>query len=294
MRDAAVGFQCPECLKEGSRTTRSGRTAYGGLRPGNAAITSMVLIGLNALVWLAIVSSGGSRSRLVDILSLRPNGLCVLPGGGGYEISQQVCQQAAGGGRFLPGVVDGAYWQLLTSTFTHVEIWHIGFNMLALWVLGPQLELALGRVRFLALYLLSALTGSVAVYWFSATNSSTVGASGAIFGLMGALLVIAYKVRGDVQQILIWIGINAVLTFTVSDISWQGHLGGFLGGVVIAGLLAYAPRERRTVIQVAGLAIAVILVYAPRKKRSTIQIGGLVLIGVLLLAAIAARTATLS
>jgi len=151
------------------------------------------------------------------------------------------------------GVSDGAYWQLMTSAFTHVQVWHIGFNMLALWVLGPQLELALGRVRFLALYLLSALTGSVAVYWFSATNSSTVGASGAIFGLMGALLVIAYKVRGDVQQIMIWIGINAVLTFTVSDISWQGHLGGFLGGVAIAGLLAYAPRERRTVIQVAGL-----------------------------------------
>ena len=70
---------------------------------------------------------------------------------------------------------------------------------------------------------------------------------------MGALLVIAYKVRGDVQQIMIWIGINAVLTFTVSDISWQGHLGGFLGGVVIAGMLAYAPRQRRTLIQVAGL-----------------------------------------
>jgi membrane associated rhomboid family serine protease len=141
----------------------------------------------------------------------------------------------------------------MTSAFTHVQVWHIGFNMLALWVLGPQLELALGRTRFLALYLLSALTGSVAVYWFSATNSSTVGASGAIFGLMGALLVIAYKVRGDVQQIMIWIGINAVLTFTVSDISWQGHLGGFLGGVVIAGMLAYAPRKRRNLVQVAGL-----------------------------------------
>ncbi len=150
------------------------------------------------------------------------------------------------GGTFCPGVVDGAYWQLLTSAFTHLEIWHIGFNMLALWVLGPQLELAIGRTRFIALYLLSALAGSALVYWASAEYGTTLGASGAVFGLMGALLVIAYKVKADVQQILIWIGINAVLTFTISNISWQGHLGGFLGGAAIAAILVYAPRQRRT------------------------------------------------
>ena len=155
-------------------------------------------------------------------------------------------------GTFLPGVADGAYWQLLTSAFTQVEIWHIGFNMLALWVLGPQLELAIGRARFIALYLLSALAGSALVYWSSFEYGLTLGASGAVFGLMGALLVVAYKVKADVQQILIWIGINAVLTFTFSGISWQGHLGGFLGGVVIAAILVYAPRQRRTQVQVAG------------------------------------------
>ena len=151
----------------------------------------------------------------------------------------------------MPGVADGAYWQLLTSAFTHVEVWHIGFNMLALWVLGPQLELAIGRSRFLALYLLSALAGSALVYWLADPAGSTLGASGAVFGLMGALLVLAVKVRGDVRGILTWVGINAVITFLFPNISWQGHLGGFLGGVLIAALLVYAPRQRRTAWQVA-------------------------------------------
>ena len=79
--------------------------------------------------------------------------------------------------------------------FTHVEIWHIGFNMLALYVLGPAARAAIGRTRFLALYLLSGLAGSATVLWLSAPHSQTLGASGAIFGLMGALLVVAIKVR---------------------------------------------------------------------------------------------------
>jgi membrane associated rhomboid family serine protease len=257
-------------VKEGAKATRSGRTAYGGLRPGNAGITSITIIALNVGVWLAIMLSGGGNSRLLDYLALRPNGLCFVPGQGGFEVSQQLCD--ANGGRFLPGVVDGAYWQILTSAFTHVEVWHIGFNMLALWVLGPQLELAIGRVRFIALYLLSALAASTLVYWASAQYGPTYGASGAVFGLMGALLVIAYKVRADVQQILLWIGINVVLTFTVSNISWQGHFGGLAGGALIAGILAYAPKRRRTAVQVAGL----------------------VILALLLLAAIAVRTAELS
>ncbi|HEU4811476.1 MAG TPA: rhomboid family intramembrane serine protease [Nocardioides sp.] len=276
MRDAAVGFQCPSCVAEGAKTTRSGRTAYGGLRPGNAGITSMVLIGINAVVWLLVVATGGAASQLLNRLMLLPTGRCVS--GSRPELyfpsvhNEAVCT-ASPARDWIAGVSDGAYWQLLTSAFTHVEIWHIGFNMLALWVLGPQLELAIGRARFVALYLLSGLAGSVLVYWAASENGATLGASGAIFGLMGALLVVAFKVGGNIQGILTWIGINFVITVLGRGfISWQGHLGGFLGGVLIAAVLVYAPRTRRTPWQVLGLCA----------------------IGVLLLLATAARTATLT
>ena len=201
---------------------------------------------------------------------LRPNGLCVVPGFGGTRSTARC--DALGAAPCCPGVADGAYWQLLTSAFTHVEIWHIGFNMLALWVLGPQLELAIGRTRFIALYLLSALAGlHPGLLGQPEYGVRTLGASGAVFGLMGALLVIAYKVKADVQQILIWIGINAVLTFTIANISWQGHLGGFLGGMVIAAILVYAPRQRRTQVQVVGLAVfAVLLVVAIAARTATL------------------------
>ena len=274
MRDAAVGFQCPGCVAEGAKSTRSGRTAYGGLRPTNAGITSMVIIGINAVVWLLLMGTGRYASELYNKLALLPVGRCVPTGSPGQFFpnvtSEQVCSSQ--GHDWVPGVADGAYWQLLTSAFMHVEIWHIGFNMLALWVLGPQLELAIGRARFLALYLLSALAGSTLVYWLAPTAGSTLGASGAVFGLMGALLVLAVKVRGDVRGILTWVGLNAAITFLFPGISWQGHLGGFLGGVVIAALLVYAPRQRRTLWQVAGL----------------------VVLGVVLAAAIVARTVALS
>ncbi len=259
MRDAAVGFQCPECVAEGRRTTRSGRTAFGGLRPTNAATTSFVLIGINVFVWLSIMATGGNASRVLAWLELRPNGLCDLQNGFvNLQVGQAAC--TAGGGEWMPGVYDGAYWQLLTSTFTHSQPLHIAFNMFALYVLGPQLELAIGRIRFLALYLLSGLTGSALVYWAAPEFQATVGASGAIFGLMGALLVVAYKLRANAQQILMWIGINFVFTVTVSNISWQGHLGGFLGGLVIAAILVFAPKGRsRPLFQVSGLVVVAAL-----------------------------------
>jgi membrane associated rhomboid family serine protease len=247
-------------VAEGARTSRSGRTAYGGLRPGNPGLTSSVLIGINVVVWLMVMVSGGSASRLVDLLALRPNGLCLVPGLGGFENSADQC--AAGAGTYLPGVNDGALWQLLTSTFLHVQIWHIGFNMLALWVLGPQLELAIGRLRYLVLYLGSALAGSALVYAASPEYQPTLGASGAIFGLMGGLLVLAFKVSGNVQGIAVWLGINAVITLTFPNISWQGHLGGFLGGLAIAAVIVYAPRARRSLVQGVGIAmvLAVVLI----------------------------------
>ena len=251
MRDAAVGFHCPDCVAEAARTTRAARTTYGGLRPTNAATTSIVLIGINVTVWLAIMLTGGNGSRLLDLLALRPKGLCDT-GRGMFLVDQATC--TINGATWLPGVADGAWWQLMTSAFTHVQPLHIAFNMFALYVLGPQLELVVGRARFLAVYLISALAGSTLVYWASGEYTPTVGASGAIFGLMGALLVVALKMRANPQGILVWIGINFLITFTASGISWQGHLGGFVGGVVAAAILVYAPRgPRRTSFQVTGL-----------------------------------------
>jgi membrane associated rhomboid family serine protease len=233
-------------VREGARTTRSARTAYGGQRSGNPALTSQVLIAINVAVWLAILATGSARSRLVDELSLTPVGaLFRFPDGSTHLIR---------------GVADGAPWQLLTSMFTHVTITHIGFNMLALWVLGPQLELAVGRLRFLAIYFLSGLAGSAAVVWFSPVHGSTLGASGAIFGVMGALLVIAIKVHGDVRGLATWIGVNLVITALVPGISWQGHLGGLIGGALLGAVVAYAPRRNRAAWQAAGAAAVAVLV----------------------------------
>jgi membrane associated rhomboid family serine protease len=243
MHPASVGFQCPECVREGARSTRAGRTAYGGRRPGDPTLTSKILVGVNALVWLLIVTTGATTSEWLYRLALIPDRACVAVN----QFNQCVAVQ--------DGVAQGSYWQLVTSMFTHVEIWHIGFNMLALWILGPQLELVLGRWRFLALYLLSGLAGSTLVYLAESPFSPTLGASGAIFGLMGALLVIAFKVHGNVTALLGWIAVNFVITFTVPNISWQGHLGGFVGGALLAVVLVYAPKRHRTLWQVLGLSL---------------------------------------
>jgi len=209
--------------------------------PANPALTSQILIALNAAVWLLIGATGGSSSPWVDRLSLRSVSVRFADG----SIDQ--------------GVAGGAYWELLTSMFTHVSLLHIGFNMLALWLFGPQLEMLFGRTRYLALYFLSGLAGSAFVYGFSDPVVPTVGASGAIFGLFGAYLVVALKMRRNVSQMLILLGLNAFITFTAGNISWQGHVGGFLAGAAIGALLVYAPRKQRLWWQVAGLTLVGVL-----------------------------------
>jgi membrane associated rhomboid family serine protease len=148
--------------------------------------------------------------------------------------------------------------------FAHVDIWHIGFNMMALYALGPGLEAAVGRSRFLVIYFLSGLAASATVMWLSDEHSQTLGASGAIFGLMGALLVIAVRVGGDVRGILTWVGINFAVTFLFARlISWQGHLGGFVAGLLVGAVLVYAPRRHRTGWQAVGVgAVTVVVVVA--------------------------------
>jgi membrane associated rhomboid family serine protease len=160
---------------------------------------------------------------------------------------------------YAEGVSEEAFWQLFTSMFTHLEVWHVFFNLMALYLLGPQLEHLLGRTRFTLLYLLSGLVGSVTVYWLAAPSSMTIGASGAIFGLMGALLVVARKIGADTSALLALIGINTVITVLGAQyISWQGHLGGLVGGLVLATALVYAPREHRALWQ--GLWLGVVTV----------------------------------
>jgi len=200
MRDASVGFQCPDCVKEGARSTRQGKAVYGGKRlTGNPMATTFALIAANLVGFFAIRSGGG---RVLDALALLP-------------------QSSTRGFQEVEGVSGGAYWQVLTSAFSHYDVLHLGFNMLALYFLGPMLEQVLGRLRFLAVYFVSAFTASAAVMLVSNPNSQTLGASGAIFGLMGALVVVAFKVKADLRQILFWLGLNLVFTFyNTGSISW--------------------------------------------------------------------------
>ncbi len=248
MSSASVGFHCPECVKEGARTTRQARTPYGGTQIRDPRLTTFALIAVNAVVWLLIVATGGNSSKLLNAFAL-------LPQSSAYRASD-------GSVVIVRGVSDGAYWQVFTSLFTHVEVLHIGFNMLALFFLGPMLEAVIGRARFLAVYLVSGLVGSAAVMWFSDPHGQTLGASGAIFGLMGAIAVLALKVGGQAQSVLGWIAVNLVLTFTLGNISWQGHLGGLLGGVVLGFAMVYAPRQQRALVQwgVTGLLLALAVV----------------------------------
>ena len=156
--------------------------------------------------------------------------------------------------------------------FLHGSFLHIAFNMYVLFALGPTLERILGHVRFTALYLLSAVGGAVASYFFSDITTVSVGASGAIFGLMGALVVAGRRLRYDVTQVLVLLGINVVIGFLAPGIDWRAHLGGLVTGAVVAAILVHAPRKSRTFIQVAGLSgVLLILVAVAMLRTSQIQ-----------------------
>ena len=268
MRDAAVGFQCPDCVREASKGSRQNRAMYGGERSADPRLTTYVLIGVNAIVWLAIAATGGRLSRVADWFALAPTGSCgsestpnqYYPG----MPSAQLCETlTSGDGFWKMGVADGAWWQLVTSAFTHIEIWHIAMNMLALFVLGPTLEGIIGRVRFLAVYLLSGFSSSVLVLYLAGPDSSTVGASGALFGLLGALLVVARKARLNTQWLVQNLVIGVVITVVGwRFISWQGHLGGLVGGAIAAAIIAYAPKANRSVVQWAGLGLLTVVLLA--------------------------------
>jgi membrane associated rhomboid family serine protease len=160
------------------------------------------------------------------------------------------------------GVSTGEYYRLITSAFLHNGILHIFFNMYALLIVGPTLEAALGRIRFVALYFIAAFGGSTLAYLLTPAVSETLGASGAIFGLFGALFVVARRLGRETGGILGLIGINLVITFAVPHISWQGHLGGLVTGVVVAAAYAYAPRKQQAATQLAASAVVLLILVA--------------------------------
>ncbi|ULE34634.1 rhomboid family intramembrane serine protease [Mycobacterium sp. IDR2000157661] len=232
MRNAAVGHQCLECVDAGAKSVRQARTQFGGVAAAKPTVT-YVLIGINVVMFaLQILVPGFQRELVLQSFA----------------------------------VADGEFYRLLTSAFLHYGAAHILFNMWALYIVGPPLEAALGRLRFCGLYLVSALGGSVLVYLASSPAAQTAGASGAIFGLFGATFVIGRRLNMDVRWVIAIIGINLVITFVIplissQNISWQGHIGGLVTGAVIAAAYAYAPRNSRNLVQ-AGATAAALLVFA--------------------------------
>jgi len=241
-RSAAVGIQCVDCVKETARAMPSRRTIFGGaVRTGRPVVTITMMaicVAMFALDWAI------------------PNGF--------------VFQSFA----YAPFLTESEPWRMITSAFLHsTDILHIAFNMYALWILGSALEPAFGRLRFTALYLISAFAGSVGVLLLSPIDTPVVGASGAVFGLFGALFVVQKKRGGDVRQIIVLLVINAALGFIIPNIAWQAHLGGLIAGALCAVVIAYAPeslKEKRNLLQWGGMAaIVLILVGLTIYKVST-------------------------
>ncbi|UED85266.1 rhomboid family intramembrane serine protease [Streptomyces profundus] len=250
MVSASVGYQCPQCVHGSAAASRAARprTLAGGTVAGDPALITKILLAINVAVFIAVLAGGDQW--VVDLGML------------GYATDGATLD----GLQLVPnwiGVADGEVYRLLTAAFLHQEIWHIGFNMLGLWFLGPSLESALGRSRFIALYLLSAFAGSTLSYVLADQTQLSLGASGAIFGLFGATAVLARRLRYDMRPILVLLAINLVITFTWSGIAWQAHIGGLVAGAVVAFGMVHAPRERRTAVQIAVCAaVALVIVTA--------------------------------
>jgi membrane associated rhomboid family serine protease len=209
MTSTSVGMRCPECANQRTRVVRS----VGAI---DAPALTYVLIGINVVVALGGFLGGASTTT---------GGV-----GGSVLLDDGSVSRAT--------IADGEYWRLLTAGFLHAGLFHLMFNMFALYVLGSLLEPAVGRLRFGLIYLVSLLAGSFGALLLS-PDSPTVGASGAIFGLMGAAVIVMRNRGLNAMEsgLGFWIVLNLVITFTVPNISIGGHVGGLLGGGVAALVL---------------------------------------------------------
>jgi membrane associated rhomboid family serine protease len=229
---------------QGGQGARAAKTVFGG-RPSRAATATWTLIAVNIVLYLVELAHPSLAADwwMLGYASYYPGGP-------------------------MHGVAAGESYRLITSAFLpgtgSLGILDIAFNMWALYVVGPSLEQLLGKVRFLAVYLLSAVGGSVLFYYLAPQNVPALGASGAIFGLFGAWFVASRKLGFDSRGIVLLIALNLGLSFVYrGTIAWQDHVGGLIVGAVVMAAYAYAPRKNRIAIQVAAtVAVAVVLAIA--------------------------------
>lgn len=238
---------CPEC----SVDTPSGQKCYECARPAARQVTARQLANRSTPVAFGLIAIAVvifAAPRLLPSLAQ-----ATVPWAG--DLIEQNAAQA----NWL--VAAGEWWRVLTAAFLHGSATHLLFNMWALYVFGPELERQVGSATFAVLYLATAAAGGAAAYFLSEELTLLVGASGAIFGLFGVWLVGSWRIRHTragaalYRQLLILLGINAVFSFAVPRISWQGHLGGFLAGMLIGFLWGLLPRKTQPAR--AGVAAAV-------------------------------------
>jgi membrane associated rhomboid family serine protease len=237
LREASVGYQCVDCVAEGHRTTRQARTPTGAVAQPQAGplLVVWVIIAINVVVFALNAFQAGSVAH--------------------NELSQSYVDLVL----YPPFVDRGEWWRLFTAGFLHIGPVHLLVNMVSLWFVGRFLEPMYGRLRFTALYLVSMLGGSAAVYVLSAAGAA--GASGAIFGLAGALLVTILKLKIPAGQFIAVIAVNLFLSFSLSGISWADHIGGLVVGALTAvGFLFPRPEVRGKAQVVTVVVIVVVLV----------------------------------
>ena len=227
LREASVGYQCVDCVAEGRRTQRVA-TTMAGARLNLQHVVIPVLIAVNVLVFAVTVAQAGS-----------------LAGNAEADLFRQWVLSS-------PAVAGGQLWRLVTSGFLHFGPVHLALNMIALYVIGRDLEVILGRGRFVTVYLVSLLGGSAAVFLLEDPTRFTAGASGAVYGLMGGLVVVLVRLRRSPGAALGIIAINVVITFTLPGISIYGHLGGLAFGTAATAAMAYAPPPRRLAVHEMG------------------------------------------
>lgn len=217
MTATSVGMRCPECSKQRTKVKRIGSVTD--------PVLTYVLIGVNVAVALGGFLSGASAT-----------------GGGSVGGSSLL----ADGSVYGAAVRNGEYWRILTAGFLHYGFLHILFNMIGLYILGGMLEPAIGRLRFGVIYFVSLLAGSFGALLFD-PDKATVGASGAVFGLMSAAVIVMRNRGIDPMEsgLGIWIGLNLLITFTIPGISIGGHIGGLLGGAAAAALMFELPDRVR-------------------------------------------------